>query len=93
MDLKVKIKLKIKKVSLKFNKKLLGAMISVYGLGREKLECNEIYCHHRNPAKFLDEMSMADANFWVDAGALAGIFVGLRIIAYFVLRWRLHSIR
>lgn len=70
-----------------------GAMISVYGLGREKLECNEIYCHYRNPEKFLAEMSMADANFWVDAAALAGIFVGLRVIAYFVLRWKLHSIR
>lgn len=68
-------------------------MISVYGLGREKLECDQIYCHHRDPDKFLKTMSMGEANFWVDAGALAGIFVGLRIIAYFVLRWRLHSIR
>lgn len=68
-------------------------MIAVYGMDREKLECNEIYCHYRSPQKFLKEMSMADANFWVDVAALAGIFVGLRIIAYFVLRWRLHSIR
>lgn len=81
-------------IDVKFNFfNILGAMIAVYGLGREKLECNEIYCHHRNPAKFLDEMSMSDANFWVDAAALGGIFIGLRIIAYFVLRWRLHSIR
>lgn len=70
-----------------------GAMISVYGYQREKLECTEIYCHFRSPEKFLKEMSMTDANFWVDAGALFGIFIGLRVIAYFVLRWRLHSIR
>lgn len=79
--------------SKSFHAIILGAMISVYGLGREKLECNEMYCHYKNPEKFLQEMSMSDANFWVDAAALFGIFIGLRIIAYFVLRWRLHSIR
>lgn len=68
-------------------------MISIYGYDRAKLDCNAMYCHFKNPEKFLQEMSMADANFWVDAAALAGIFIGLRIIAYFVLRWRLHSIR
>lgn len=70
-----------------------GAMISVYGMDREKLECNQIYCHFRSPKKFLEEMSMSNANYWVDAGALFGIFIALRIIAYFVLRWKLHSIR
>lgn len=70
-----------------------GAMVSVYGMGREKLECNQIYCHFRSPQKFLEEMSMSNANYWVDAGALFGIFIALRIIAYFVLRWKLHSIR
>lgn len=54
---------------------------------------NEIYCHYRNPQKFLQEMSMADASYWLDVAALSGIFIGLRIVAYFVLRWRLHSIR
>jgi ATP-binding cassette, subfamily G (WHITE), member 1 len=67
--------------------------VAVYGMDREKLECDEMYCHYRKPEKFLELMSMSDANFWVDAGALFGIFIGLRVVAYFVLRWRLHSIR
>lgn len=79
--------------SLNFLFPCQGAMVSIYGMNREKLECNEMYCHYRNPEKFLELMSMSKANFWVDAGALAGIFIGLRVIAYFVLRWRLHSIR
>ncbi|ALC38085.1 CG9664 [Drosophila busckii] len=70
-----------------------GAMVSIYGMDRAKLHCNEIYCHHRVPKKFLEWMSMQDAKFWVDATALIGIFFGLRIIAYFVLRWKLHMIR
>lgn len=70
-----------------------GAMISVYGFSREKLECHEVFCQFKRPDKFLKEMSMSDANYWLDVAALAGIFICLRIIAYFVLRWRIHSIR
>ncbi|KAL5281063.1 ABCG4.2 family protein [Megaselia abdita] len=70
-----------------------GAMVSIYGMDREKLECSEIYCHFRTPKKFLEEMSMDSAKYWIDAVALIGTFFALRIIAYFVLRWKLHSIR
>lgn len=70
-----------------------GAMVSVYGMDREKMECNEMYCHFRSPKKFLEELSMDKAEYWIDATALIGIFFALRIIAYFVLRWKIHSIR
>lgn len=68
-------------------------MISIYGMNREKLQCNEIYCHFRNPKKFLEEMSMEHAEYWIDVVALISIFLALRVIAYFVLRWKLHSIQ
>lgn len=70
-----------------------GAMISVYGNNRTKLACSEAYCHFRYPSQFLKEMSMQDAVFWVDAVALIGFFIGLRIVAYFVLRLKLRSLR
>lgn len=70
-----------------------GAMVSVYGMGREKLSCTEIYCHYRSPQKFLEEMSMDKAEYWIDATALFCLFIGLRVVAYLVLRWKLHSIR
>uniref|UniRef100_A0A182N4Y1 ABC-2 type transporter transmembrane domain-containing protein n=1 Tax=Anopheles dirus TaxID=7168 RepID=A0A182N4Y1_9DIPT len=70
-----------------------GAMVSVYGMDRAKLACTEIYCHFRSPKKFLEEMSMDNAEYWIDATALFGFFIALRVIAYFVLRWKLHSIR
>lgn len=68
-------------------------MVAIYGLGREKLKCSNVYCHYRDPKKFLEELSMDKAEWWVDAVALLCIFIGLRIIAYFVLRWRIYSIR
>ncbi|XP_030380667.1 ATP-binding cassette sub-family G member 1 [Scaptodrosophila lebanonensis] len=70
-----------------------GAMVAIYGMDRAKLQCSTIYCHYRSPKKFLEEMSMDNALFWVDAVALIGTFFALRIIAYFVLRWKLHMIR
>ncbi|XP_075152458.1 ATP-binding cassette sub-family G member 4-like isoform X2 [Haematobia irritans] len=70
-----------------------GAMVSIYGMDRAKLQCDAMYCHFRSPKKFLEEMSMDQAEYWIDAVALIGIFIALRIVAYFVLRWKLHMIR
>jgi hypothetical protein len=34
---------------------------------------------------------MATAEYWIDAAALAGFFLLLRCVAYFVLRLKLRS--
>ncbi|XP_068632893.1 ATP-binding cassette sub-family G member 4 isoform X1 [Battus philenor] len=70
-----------------------GAMLSVYGFGREKLHCSEPYCHFRNPDMFLKEMTMDKANFWVDVGALSAFFVFIRVISYLVLRFKLKMMQ
>lgn len=70
-----------------------GAMISIYGMDRAKLECDEFYCHYRKPQKFLEELSMEKAEYWFDATALIVIFLVLRIVTYFVLRWKIYSLR
>lgn len=70
-----------------------GAMVSVYGLDRQKLHCSEPYCHYKSPKKFLMDMDMADANFWVDAAALFAFFIILRSLTYFILRLKLRSTR
>ncbi|XP_034826769.1 ATP-binding cassette sub-family G member 4 [Maniola hyperantus] len=70
-----------------------GAMLSVYGFGREKLHCSEAYCHFRTPSLFLKEMTMDHANFWVDVGALSAFFVFIRVISYLVLRFKLKMMQ
>lgn len=77
----------------KFRFHSIGAMLSIYGMDREKLKCSEMYCHFRSPKKFLEEMSMDTSTYWIDAVSLIAIFIVLRVIAYFVLRWKVHSIR
>lgn len=70
-------------------------MIAIYGLQRPKLECKIDYCHFKYPTTFLNQMSMKDdmLTFGIDVAVLLGLFVVLRICAYFVLRIKLLQIR
>ncbi|XP_022912479.1 ATP-binding cassette sub-family G member 4-like [Onthophagus taurus] len=72
-----------------------GTMIAIYGLDREKLECNEMYCHFKYPKKFLGEMAMNDDlnTYLIDLAALAGFFVIVRVFAYFSLRVKIFTNR
>lgn len=72
-----------------------GTMISIYGLDRAKLECKELYCHFKYPTTFLNQMSMKGDidTYIIDVAVLIGLFVLLRIAAYFVLRIKLFQNR
>ncbi|XP_048516989.1 ATP-binding cassette sub-family G member 4 isoform X2 [Dendroctonus ponderosae] len=72
-----------------------GTMVAIYGLNRSKLVCNRDYCHFKYPSAFLDEMSLKGdmLTYFIDIGVLSGLFVFLRIVAYFVLRIRLFQNR
>ncbi|XP_024871019.1 ATP-binding cassette sub-family G member 4-like [Temnothorax curvispinosus] len=70
-----------------------GTMISVYGYNRAKLKCSEYYCHFKSPTKFLEQMAMENAVYWVDVVALLGFLLVLRVIVYFVLKLKLRSLR
>jgi len=70
-----------------------GLMLSVYGFDREDMHCSLPFCHFRSPSKFLKEMDMLGASYWEAAAVLCGMTVGLRLIGYFVLRWKLKMER
>lgn len=72
-----------------------GTMIAIYGLNRGKLTCNADYCHFKHPTTFLEEMSMkGDINtYLIDVAALSGMFIIIRIFAYFLLRVKLFANR
>ncbi|KAJ8951752.1 hypothetical protein NQ318_012603 [Aromia moschata] len=72
-----------------------ASMIAIYGLDRPKLECNADYCHFKYPKSFLKEMSMNEdmTSYLIDVAVLCGLFILLRICAYFVLRIKLFQNR
>ncbi|RXG59507.1 ATP-binding cassette sub-family G member 4 [Armadillidium vulgare] len=70
-----------------------GALLSIYGFNREKLNCSEPYCHFKSPEKFLDTMDVGNIPYWANVLALFGFFLLLRVAGYFVLRWKLKAER
>ncbi|XP_030745778.1 ATP-binding cassette sub-family G member 4 [Sitophilus oryzae] len=72
-----------------------GSMVAIYGLNRPKLQCTVDYCHFKYPTAFLNQMSMKGdmTTYFIDIAVLGGLFVFLRIVAYFVLRIKLFQNR
>jgi len=70
-----------------------GTMMAIYGFEREKLVCSQAYCHFKYPHKFLEELALQDAVYWIDILVLFGFFVFLRVMGYFVLKLKLKMDR
>ncbi|CAH0560342.1 unnamed protein product [Brassicogethes aeneus] len=72
-----------------------ASMIAIYGLDRPKLVCKELYCHFKYPTTFLNQMSMKGdmQTYIIDVSVLVGLFILLRIVAYFMLRIKLMTVR
>ena len=70
-----------------------GVMWAIYGFDRTPLHCSIPYCHFKYPIKFLEELDLDKGVFWIDVVSLLTFFVGLRIIGYFVLRYKIRSER
>lgn len=70
----------------------MEAMVSaLYGYGREKMTCHEIYCHYRAPQTLIDELGMNGEGFWFDVTVLSVNTFLIQLIAYYTLRRKLSS--
>ncbi|TRY72483.1 hypothetical protein TCAL_01040 [Tigriopus californicus] len=67
-----------------------GTILAIYGFQRETLQCSIPYCHFKYPKKFLEELAMDEGVFWIDVVSLLAFFVLLRVLGYFVLKFRIQ---
>ncbi|XP_032683657.1 ATP-binding cassette sub-family G member 4-like [Odontomachus brunneus] len=68
-----------------------GLVQSVYGNGREVLQCSIIYCHLRAPNIILEMLDLAKPLFWLDVVVLIGCSIMFRVLAYVLLKRRLSK--
>lgn len=69
---------------------LEGSALAIFGYERPKMDCDAIYCHFVYPDKFLDSIGMSDSSYELAVIILIVIFLSLRILAFYIMSFRLR---
>ncbi|KAH8267426.1 hypothetical protein KR018_001041 [Drosophila ironensis] len=72
---------------------LEGSMMAIFGYNRERLECHDLYCHLERPKYILKSLDMANGNYTLAFVFLFIIFIFLRILAFYIMSFRLRLFR
>ncbi|KAH8318978.1 hypothetical protein KR067_001255 [Drosophila pandora] len=72
---------------------LEGSMMAIFGYDRERLDCNDMYCHLTRPTFILKYLDMERGSYIKAFVFLFCIFIMLRILAFYIMSFRLRLFR
>jgi len=70
---------------------VVALVLTVFGLDRADLDCNEVYCHFKKPKVTLRMLDIHNSSVWMEILALLGLLVIFRFLCYIGLRWRVAT--
>ncbi|XP_017099925.3 ATP-binding cassette subfamily G member 4 [Drosophila bipectinata] len=72
---------------------LEGSMMAIFGYDRERLDCDDMYCHLTRPKFILKYLDMENGSYVMAFVFLFCIFILLRILAFYIMSFRLRLFR
>lgn len=70
---------------------IVSLVLSVFGYGREQLDCAEVYCHFDDPKVMLRFLRIEKVHWWNEIGFLVMYVVIFRTLLYLSLKRRILS--
>lgn len=70
---------------------IVALVLTVFGLDRKDLDCDDIYCHFKKPTVILQMLDIEHVSVWTELLALFVTLIVFRGICYFGLRWRVKT--
>ncbi|XP_064471479.1 ATP-binding cassette subfamily G member 4-like [Ornithodoros turicata] len=68
-----------------------GMLLSIYGYGRQPLDCEDFLCLYEEPAEFLAYTDTTDKRIYLQSLILLAFEATFRIMAFILLKWRLQK--
>ncbi|CAK1550583.1 unnamed protein product [Leptosia nina] len=67
---------------------VVAMVLTIFGFGREPLECNDVYCHFAKPNVLLQYLDIERSSVWFEIFIMIFIMVSVRFLCFMGLRWR-----
>lgn len=67
---------------------IVAMVLTVFGFGRQPLECSEVFCHFAKPNVLMQYLDIDKSSVWMEIMFLLIIMLVFRSMCYISLRWR-----
>lgn len=70
---------------------VVSLVLTVFGFNREKLQCDDVYCHFDDPKVLLRYLRIENVSLFTELCVLVGLMIAFRALFYMSLRKRFYK--